>query len=293
MNLREAISEFLIAIEADGVSPATLAWYQSLLSKMSNWLGDHTLESVATNTLRVYIVHLRQHHTDHTVADNMRVMHRFWRWCEREYGLMNPMRNVRYPSLPKTTAPPTIHRDDIVAMFNACGGGVQGIRDRAILAFLLDTGARASGVVTLTIDHLDMQHRTALVSEKGKKSRLVAFHEITAGILGEWLRVRSSVPPVFYNLRTHDAMLPGGLQQLMKRLAKRAGITSRVNPHSWRHTFAREYLARGGHPSSLQILMGHKDVETTLGIYGTYTLTDALETHKRFSPAADILDKPG
>ncbi|MFQ3646433.1 MAG: tyrosine-type recombinase/integrase, partial [Anaerolinea sp.] len=95
---------------------------------------------------------------------------------------------------------------------------------------------------------------------------------------------------VFYNLRNHEHMQPGGLQQLTKRLAKRAGIIGRVNPHAWRHTFAREYLARGGNAASLQQLMGHADVETTLGIYGTYTLSDALETHNRFSPADSILD---
>lgn len=257
---------------------------------MSAWIGDKSLEAVTTHTLRVYIVHLRQNHTDHTVSDNMRVLHRFWRWCEREYGIVNPMRNVKYPTVPKVVAPPTVHRDHITAMFDACGGGVQGKRDKAILAFLLDTGARASGVVGLTSDRLDMRNRTALITEKGKKSRLVAFHHITAEIIQQWLDVRANVQPVFYNLRNYEHMLPGGLQQLMKRLAKRAGIEGRVNPHAWRHTFAREYLARGGNAASLQQLMGHADVETTLAIYGTYTLSDALETHERFSPAANILD---
>ena len=75
-----------------------------------------------------------------------------------------------------------------------------------------------------------------------------------------------------------------GMQQVLKRLKVRAGITGRCSPHSLRHTFARSYLVYGGDVFSLQRILGH----TTLHMVKRYVAladVDLVARHRVASPA--------
>ena len=76
-----------------------------------------------------------------------------------------------------------------------------------------------------------------------------------------------------------------GVNQLLKRLKKRAGVTGRANPHSFRHGFAKDYLMAGGDLASLADLMGHESVETTKTFYAVFEQDDLRRKHDHFSAA--------
>lgn len=290
-TLTAAIEEFLKATEADGASVATLQWYRSILGTFQTALPDGTiLDSVLPSKIRDYIIQARQKYADDTAHDHVRVQHRFWKWCHDEYGLTNPMRNIRFPSPPPQKVPKAAQIDDIARLFEVCGDGIPGKRNRAILAFLSDTGARASGVCGLLMANLDIASRRAIVVEKGRKARTVVFTQFTADILSEWLRVRSDVPTVFYNQRDAEPLTRSGLEQLLKRLRKAAGVKGRTNPHSFRHAFAREYLKNGGDLATLSKIMGHADVSTTAAHYALYTQDELAARHEQLSPMNQIRD---
>jgi integrase/recombinase XerD len=73
------------------------------------------------------------------------------------------------------------------------------------------------------------------------------------------------------------------------RLKKKAGVAGRVNPHSFRHAFAREYLKNGGDVSILPTLMGHSDVNTTRDFYAVFKTDELADLHLKYSPI-DHLD---
>src|SRR5258707_371358 len=66
--------------------------------------------------------------------------------------------------------------------------------------------------------------------------------------------------PVFLNQWTGEALKPGGIYLLLKRLALSCGVTSRWNPHSWRHGAARGMLRRGANLAQVSQILGHSDV---------------------------------
>lgn len=113
-------------------------------------------------------------------------------------------------------------------------------RDRAILAFLLDTGCRAGGVVALKIADVDLVEKRAFVTEKGDKTRVVIFTSFTADCLRAWLEERQSGAPTFFHSRTLEPLTPSGLYQVLRRLGQQARVKGRF------HTFAREYLRNNG-----------------------------------------------
>jgi integrase/recombinase XerD len=124
------------------------------------------------------------------------------------------------------------------------------------------------------------------VTEKGSKTRAVTFTEVTAALLAAWLDIRQKeVKEVFYNLDTLEPLTRNGLYQALRRMARRAGITGRFNPHSFRHAFAREYIKAGGDIVTLSMLMGHRETSTTARHYLIFSNREVIEAHEKYSPA--------
>lgn len=283
MKLKTAIAEFLIAIEADGLASSTIRWYRSLLSKFLSVVGNDRLTAIQTGGIRQFVILIRKDYREDTAAAHLRALHKFFKWCSDEYDINNPMRNVRYPQVNKQQKPKGVASDDIVKLFDATSGA-SGERDRAIIALLTDAGIRAGELVTITMENIDTTARRVVVHGKGDKSRPVPFSEFTARLIDKWMLRRGACDYLFYNMRTMEALTVSGLQQILKRLKKKAGVTGRVNPHAFRHAFARNFLKAGGDLASLRKILGHADMEVTANFYAVFTVDELSETHAKFSP---------
>lgn len=95
-----------------------------------------------------------------------------------------------------------------------------------------------------------------------------------------WGRQRGD--PLFLNTK-HKAFGPSGIYQVMKRLARNAGVPN-PGPHAMRRTFVVNVLREGANVFSVQALMGHADLQMTRR-YCAIAQTDIAEQHRRFSPA--------
>jgi integrase/recombinase XerD len=311
MLINDAITDFLIALEADGSSPATLKWYASLLTAFSRHFDDTEMESITAAMIRQYIVTLRRRGnrypdaaqrpeitggvSEETIRAHVRALHGFWAWSGREYLLStNPMKNIRQPKQ-IARQPKGISLDDVALLLSVCGDDPEGRRDRAIIAFLLDTGIRAQSIFRLEPAHMDISRRRAAVQEKRQGTRPVFFTERTAALLAAWLEVRpAAARTVFCSLARHtfgQPMTPTVLNRMLKRRAAEAGITGPCNPHAFRHAYAREYLRNGGDLATLSRLMGHSDVKVTADYYAVFAESELATSHDKFSPIKGV-DEP-
>jgi integrase/recombinase XerD len=74
------------------------------------------------------------------------------------------------------------------------------------------------------------------------------------------------------------------VQRIVARTAERSGLTGNsVHPHRLRHTFATHYIMNGGDPFSLQRILGHSDIKTTM-IYVNLAGVGLREAHAKASP---------
>ena len=73
---------------------------------------------------------------------------------------------------------------------------------------------------------------------------------------------------------------------MLKRRAKQAGVKGHVNPHSFRHAFARDYILSGGDLATLSQLMGHSSILVTKKYYARFNVKELQEKHARHSPVA-------
>lgn len=306
MQLQTAVEEFIVALKADGLKQKTIEWYRWGLGVLLAEHAESSLEDLPVKAMRQFIAdqrdrkwqwngsqHIKQDvgFSEDTINDIVRILHRFWKWCSAEYKIVNPMEPIKYPRKPDPK-PKAIALDDVRALFASTASSRAGARDRAILAFLLDTGCRAGGLIGLKMDDLNVSERKAIVTEKGSKTRSLYFTSVTAELLNLWIAERApGAVYLFYNLETLQPLTYYGLRNFLTRLARRAGVSGRVNAHSFRHAFAREYLREGGDLSTLSRLMGHRDVTTTVSHYAIFTQDEVREAHEKYSPAKHLKDE--
>ena len=167
-----------------------------------------------------------------------------------------------------------------------------GLRDRALLELLYAAGLRASEILSLRIEQLDLPNRSARVIGKGDKERLVLLGQAAQEAIDRYLHaarpklVRSkSGGEVF--LGNHGRRLTTShLWGIVKRAAQTAGLDTRVYPHLLRHSFATHLLSGGADLRVIQELLGHASIGTT-EIY-THVDEDRLAaTVDRFHPRSN------
>jgi integrase/recombinase XerD len=164
-------------------------------------------------------------------------------------------------------------------------------RDRAMLEMLYATGVRVSELVGMTLPSLDLEEGIVLVFGKGSKERLVpvggAARRATQRYLAE-VRPRldrgQSQGSVFLNARG-GSLTRMAVWNVVKEASERAGVKTRVSPHTLRHTFATHLLEGGADLAAVQELLGHADISTTQ-IYTHVDREYLKDVHRRFHPRA-------
>lgn len=316
MTLAEAVERLLVATVADGRSPRTVRDYRQKLAGLVEFLGPGCeIGRISAHDLRRYVASLRgrqRRYRTHiyrgeidgplspaTIAGSIRAIKRLFSFLEGDQVISeNPARGLRAPRMTKGREPKAVSKADFVKLLRAAEGDEPAeVRDRALLLFLADTGARVGGLVGLELDDLDLDQSMAWVTEKGNKRRAVYLSGETVAALRAWLRLRQAQPTqdrpgsqaVFTSLhKTRGGLTREGVTLVLRRLKKRAGVTGPVNPHAFRHAFAREYLRNGGDLATLSDLMGHSDIQVTATSYAVFLPDELQERHRRFSPVAQL-----
>lgn len=289
-SLSVAVAEYSLHQHASLNSLTTIRWYETILHSMLVCLGPELpVDLVTAHDLRLYIQSLRQRLADASVRSHTTALLAFWAWAAREYGIGNPAANIKRPA-PGKAAPKAAGGADFIRLLNYLDGStVVNIRDRAMLVLLADTGMRVGGLATLTLDRLFVPEQYCIVTEKRTSIRRVPFTTYPARMLYLWLSVRQSESEsVFVNAFTGEPLLPGGITQRFKYLKQKLGITGRINPHSWRHAFARRYLENGGDIVTLARLLGHADINTTAAYYAVFSDRELADLQAKYSPVAKL-----
>ncbi|MBO0703092.1 MAG: tyrosine-type recombinase/integrase, partial [Candidatus Dormibacteraeota bacterium] len=207
-----------------------------------------------------------------TVNSYVRTVNVFLAWA-REEGETTTA-NARLAREPSRVVE-TLTRDEIAAMEKAAN-----LRDALIVRLLADTGIRASELCGLRVDDLvdRERHDYIKVRGKGEKERLVPVPPATARRLRHYIRSRpptgTSGDRIFVsrrrNARTgeYEPIEVSGLEQVIRSLARDAGLRKRVYPHIFRHTYISELLKRKVDSTKVRRVVGHSSTQLIDRVYG-------------------------
>ncbi|MGQ9618540.1 MAG: site-specific tyrosine recombinase XerD [Candidatus Aminicenantia bacterium] len=155
-----------------------------------------------------------------------------------------------------------------------------GKRDKAILELMYATGLRASEIVELKVEDLELDEGFIYVMGKGGKRRMVPTGEVALKYLRIYLDIREELLAgktsifVFLNYKG-EPLTRQGLWKIIKNYGKKIGIADKLTPHTLRHSFATHLLERGADLRSIQLMLGHSKISTTQ-IY-THIATERLK----------------
>jgi len=228
--------------------------------------------------------------TPHTVHAYMRAVNQFLAWARRE-GEIDGEARGRLPQLPKKLVE-VLTVDEIKAMEDLAATE----RDKLIVRVLADTGIRVGELVGLAKrDLVELNHGYALRirgrsgggGAKGDRDRLMPLTPVLYRRLrtyGDRGRPKGADGDrIFLSLmrRPHgggyEPLTESGVQQMTRNLAERAGITKRVHPHLFRHSFATEMLNRGMNPIALAENLGHSSLAMIQRVYAHLSVQDRYE----------------
>jgi site-specific recombinase XerD len=228
-----------------------------------------------------------------TIHRYFRELRTFFAWLVREEIISrSPMERIDPPKAQSEQIQP-FTQEQYEAMLRAARRSQHPRRDEAIIVMLYDTGLRASELCGLRKCDVDIQEKRAVVRGKGDKRRTIYFGKTAAKALWQHLREQPTGENdfIFIADRGHSAGEPltrTGLMRLIHRLGKAAKIqTVRCSPHTFRHTFAVEFLRNGSNVFTLKEILGHSGLQMT-NRYVALAQADLENQHRQFSPADRI-----
>ena len=162
-------------------------------------------------------------------------------------------------------------------------------RNHAMFHLLYATGLRVSELVKLPLVNYNRHSGNLRVLGKGSKERLVPIGEQAGMLLEEYLdHIRPRLlhgrtsPSLFLTMRG-KAMTRNRYWQILKDIARQAGINKNVSPHAFRHSFATHHLENGADLRSVQLMLGHSDISTTQ-LYTHVERSRLKSIHKKYHP---------
>jgi integrase/recombinase XerD len=172
----------------------------------------------------------------------------------------------------KRTKPPRtifIEKDEAEALFDEKWLKTpQALRDRTLLLFLYNTGARAQEVADLCVNNYDSNPKPRVhLHGKGDKWRVCPLWLQTATLLDELIISFAKEPehPVFVS-RTGRALTRFGIYKIVRRYVTQCDSiknSSSISPHSFRHAAAVNLLESGVDINVIRAWLGHVSLETT------------------------------
>lgn len=256
------------------LSPNTIEAYRNDLAHLEAFMmrNNLKLENVTLEQLHTFAASLHEYGiTPRSQARVLSGVRSFFRFLVLD-GVVesDPTELLEWPSLPEHL-PVVLTLEEIDRIEDSIDlSKAEGARNLAIIEVLFSCGLRVSELVNMKLSDLYLEDRVLLVRGKGNKERLVPVSNKAIADLKRWFFDRNlmKIKPgeddyVFLNRR--GAHLTRTMILIMvKRQAEEAGIKKTISPHTFRHSFATALLQGGADLRSIQAMLGHEKIDTTL-----------------------------
>jgi integrase/recombinase XerD len=292
MDNQRLIEDFITTIRVEkGLSNNTIQSYRNDLNILCEFLGEKkkNLLTAERDDLVDLLMRLKDKgRSDASIARLMSSVRGFFKFALTEKLMKRDP--TAYMSARKAwqTLPRFLAQEEVDKLLEQPDLNDDiGVRDRAMLELLYATGLRVSELVNLGIPDVDLEVGALNCFGKGSKQRRVPFGKSSIHFLRSYFSVR----PRLLKEKRSDILFvePNGnpisrqkFWKIITGYGESAGL-GHVTPHMLRHSFATALIENGADLRSVQMMLGHSDINTTQ-IY-THVTNDRLKSaYKQFHP---------
>ena len=275
----QLVDLFISAKRVEGLSEKSLHYYLKTIETMNRQINK-SIQDITTDDLRTYLSNYQDNNKSSRVTiDNIRrILSTYYSWLEDEnYILKSPIRRIH--KIKSATIVKEIYSDEsLEKMRDNCSS----IRDLAMIDILASTGMRVGELVLLNKKDISFYDRECKVLGKGNKERIVYFDARTKIHLQEYLNIRKDDnDALFVSLNApFNRITIGAVELRIRNLGKELAI-DKAHPHKFRRTLATKAIDKGMPIEQLQVLLGHKRIDTTLQ-YAMVNQANVKAAHKKY-----------
>jgi site-specific recombinase XerD len=293
MPVSQLFKQFEASCRAKRLSEATVFWYGRMVGEFLAFHPGLQVGQLDRQAAVDFLAAQRGRLTKHgrplssqTVHGQYRALRSFSAWLAREdFTEGDVLADLEAPKRDKEIIEP-LTAEEIRRILDACDRRTDlGARNFALIVSYLDTGLRATELLSVKLKDAHIERGVLKVFGKGAKEREVAFGGETQKILLQyrmmWRPQDIESPYLFVN-RDGKPLTWNALRLVLVRVGKRVGVPH-LHPHLLRHTFAITYLESGGDPFTLQRILGHETLEMT-NKYVRMASGQVLKRHREHSP---------
>ena len=282
MTLQNAINEFLLHCSIEkNLSPKTLKAYGIDLQQLSIFMDPKiVVTDISKQDLRDYLgslTCLKPKSVKRKIA-TVKAMFNFLEFEDKI--LINPFRKMRIKIKEPQRLPTVMDMHEIIKIFKTCYRRInsiangqsysyrEAIRNIAILELLFSTGARVSEIAGLRKEYINLHSGSIVIKGKGDKERIIQVcNPETMDILQQYFILFAknieNAGGWFLVNRFHKKLSDQSIRHMVKRTALKAGLSKRITPHMFRHSFATLLLEKDVDIKYIQSLLGHSSIMTT------------------------------
>ena len=255
------LKRYRACLVISGRSPKTIEAYDRQIKILFRVLQKNFTDMTVSD-LRYFLALEKSRGVSNRTLENTRiVISSFFTWLlDEDLINKNPchfIKPIKYTSKVRYS----FSSVEIDALRSAC----KNTKERAIIELLLASGIRVSELCSMRVVDIDFDTRIVIVlNGKGDKQRTVYINDLAREHLLAYLNTRNvSGEYLFYN-KKKEPLNPGGVRFILKSLEERSGVTN-VHPHRFRRTLATNLSNRGMDVQEISKLLGHADINTTMG----------------------------
>jgi integrase/recombinase XerD len=268
---------FIEDLQLRNRSPRTIACYVRHVANFAKHFGCSP-EQLGPEQVRLYQLHLLEHKASWSAFNQCICALRFLYGTTLDRSDYLP--RLPYGKRPKKL-PVVLDRQEVLDLLKC----VTPRQHRMVLTTMYATGLRVSEAVALQVSHIDSRSKMLLVAcGKGQKQRWVPMSSTLLEQLRAWWSQHRNPHWLFPGTSSDQPMDISCVQRSCQKAVQRAGLTKAARPHSLRHTFATELLEAGVNLLTIQQILGHTSIRTTI-LY-THVRRDHLQ---QVSQVLDLL----
>lgn len=285
--------KFLEVKKLEGISDRTLEDYEKHLDYITVYLTlparsdeDRAITVEKIRAYQAYMLHEKQYKPT-TINIRLRTLKAYFHWLyEEDYIDSKLYKSIKLMRTPVDLAQP-LNKKEIKMILSAPDKtSYNGYRDYSLMLLMLDTGIRVKEAVNLQIDDVDIKRGVIIV--RGETAKTRSFRELpispnTSKGLRELIKISKEYKNNYVFLNELGSQIsPKTVGWCFRNYGRKIGIKKRCTPHVFRHTFATNFIRKGGDVFTLQRIMGHSTLLTTRR-YIQLDIEDLKKKHQEFS----------
>jgi integrase/recombinase XerD len=284
-SISNASSDFLLHCRFEkNLSTKTLKAYETDLEQLEKYLikssfqGD--IHDISKGHLREYLISI-SNLKPKSIKRKIATIKALFNYLEFENKInMNPFRKMKIKIKEPLKLPSILDIKEIMKIFKVvysrnanfksqeCYLYRESVRNIAVLELLFTTGARVSEIAGLKKEYINLSTGRITIKGKGNKERIIQVcNQETLAVLRHYCSLfekrMEDTDGYFLVNRFNKQLSDQSIRNMIKKMSIQAGLTRRVTPHFFRHSFATLLLERDVDIKYIQSLLGHSSIVTT------------------------------